>query len=203
MNETITSTTETQVATIPTISTVDAMTLVVQANPGDQAAIYALVDAMIESGKSPVAAKRAANLIVRKAEDTLRTPAAWKRWLKGCPTDAQIEAMLSAANGRRRERTLTLGDVEDAIRRVLVNNLSWKAIGGGTVANAYKYPSQQTSCVIAVRSNGTIRIAIGIVSGNKGTSLTNGVMGLTARATAEQFREWADADLAVTTPATI
>lgn len=178
----------------PTPSDVEAMTLAVRESPADETLRCALRDAIQETGVSGATAERRVAKIVRDAEDRARSPKSVKRWLRGSIGLDGIRAALDVANGRRRERTLSVEDVIDAVARVRTGKLAWRAVGGGTVANAYGYRSWQTACLIAVRTDGSLRIAIGTTSGSGGASLTNWASGLTARATDAQFRAWADAD---------
>lgn len=109
--------------------------------------------------------------------------------LKGTTLGA-VRSQLDAANGRRRERTLTLQEIVGAVRRA--RTVGFCVVGGGTVANSYKYPAFQTGCVVAVGSDGRVRVTIGEVSASKGASVSNRLAGLTARATADDYRQWAD-----------
>lgn len=165
----------------------------VQANPREADVELRLTDRLIECGVKPVTAKKFAHewrlnwLPMMEWEASER-----KKFLRGTSVEA-IQAALGAANGRRRERTLELNDVLKAVKRARKSVDGWNAVGGGTVANAYGYASSQTAAVVAVGSNGKVRVAVGVVSASKGASLTNGLVGLTARGTKEQFRAWADA----------
>jgi hypothetical protein len=55
------------------LTTVDALTLVVRADPTDRTASNALIGAMMDAGESRRAAVRRVNRIVRAAEDALRS----------------------------------------------------------------------------------------------------------------------------------
>ncbi len=105
---------------------------------------------------------------------------------------AQLEADLARANGRRRTRTLDLADCVSCARNALADADGTFWVHGGTVANAYKYPSSQTVCVAVVRSNGTVRVGVAVTSGSKGSSPTTPVTGLPKNARPEDFRTWAD-----------
>jgi hypothetical protein len=105
---------------------------------------------------------------------------------------AYIAANLGKANGSRRMRTLGESDVRRVIERAIEIG-KWAAVGGGTVANSYAYPALQTVVFAAVRTDGTVRLAIGTVSAKKGASLTNWATGYATNAKPERFREWADA----------
>lgn len=104
----------------------------------------------------------------------------------------QLEADLKRANGKRRERTLSLDNCINCARSALLNDERWSYVSGGTVANAYGYRSYQTVCVAAVRSNGTVRIGVAVTSGTKGSSPTTVVCGLNKNASKKAFRDWAD-----------
>lgn len=165
------------------------LTQAVTANPQESAAAGSLFDALQESGLSPAKARRLVNDAIRQAAPE-QWPAKMLRGLiRGTTLDA-LRASLDRANGRRRERTLTLHDVLRCVQRAREDG--WHAVGGGTVANAYSYPAEQTACLVAVRTDGTVRVAIGTTGAKKGNSLTNWASGLTIRSTAEQFRAWAD-----------
>ena len=104
----------------------------------------------------------------------------------------QLEADLGRANGKRRERTLSLENCINCARRALLDDERWFYVAGGTVANAYGYRSYQTVCDAAVRSNGTIRIGVAITSGTKGSSPTTPVCGIAKNSDKKAFRAWAD-----------
>lgn len=166
------------------------LTEAVKANPTDTTTQLVLADALAEqTGDYPQAVEQA-KAVADKALAT-RTKARVRRQIRGTTVEA-IEAQLARANGRRRERTLTLDDVLALVAEVRKHRRVWGAIGGGNVANSYKYPASQTGCVIAVRSNGEIRVAIGEVPASKGTSVTNRLCGLVSRGTVRQWRAWAD-----------
>ena len=104
---------------------------------------------------------------------------------------AACEVHLSRANGRRRTRLLSLSDIAYAVKCARQKR-TYHTVAGGTVANAYSYPAARTMCVVAIRTDGSIRIGITEGTASKGSSVTNQVCGLTVRATDEQFRAWAD-----------
>jgi hypothetical protein len=104
-----------------------------------------------------------------------------------------VEISLAACNGRRRVRTLTLSDVLRCCRAAIVDSDGWHASGGGTVANAYSYPAEQTACLAVVRTDGRLRVEVGRAGAKKGNSLTNPIARLTVAARPEAFRAWADA----------
>lgn len=109
------------------------------------------------------------------------------------PDMAAVEAMLDRANGRRRVRCLSLDAVRRCILKALDDADGWYAVGGDTVANAYKYPADRTICLCAVRTDGTVRVSVGTGNAKKGSSLTNPISGLTIKARPEAFKTWADA----------
>lgn len=113
-----------------------------------------------------------------------------EKYLLRGTTKQQILVQLQAANGRRRERTLSYENVLYCVN--MARKHGWYAVGGGTVANAYKYAAYQTACLVIVRSDKKIVVQIGVVSARKGSSLTNPFCNLTIKASAQQFREWAD-----------
>jgi len=71
----------------------------------------------------------------------------------------QIKNRLKAVNGRRRERILTLSDVDRVVESVM-DGCEWKYCHGGSVANAYKYPAK-TTVVFAARVDGHVYVGIG------------------------------------------
>ncbi len=132
-----------------------------------------------------------ASVKLKQDEARLRKNAARREQRLLCGANKeQILALLRDANGRRRERTLSYEDVVACVRRA--RKCGWCAVGGGTVANAYKYPAWQTVCFVAVRSDKNIVLRIGLVSARKSSSLTNPFCGLSITASAQQFRDWAD-----------
>lgn len=158
-----------------TNSDVAALYAALEQNPGCRTTFAALVDACREAGES------------------VRCPLAARAALCGLSVE-QLEAMLKAANGRRRSRTLDMDDVMLTILRAALNaDQPYQAVGGGTVANAYKYPADQVVFGAVRRSNGTVRIAFAVANAKKGASLTVPLFGLYANAKPEQFRAWADA----------
>lgn len=163
----------------------------VQANPRETDPELQLVDRLQECGVSATTAKRFARdhryawLPMMEWDEASRRKA-----LKGTSVEA-IQTALKTANGRRRERTLELNDVLRAVKRARRDGFA--SDGGGTVANSYKYPAEQTGCVVAVATNGNLRVAIGVLSARKGASVTNQLAGITARGTADDYRAWADA----------
>jgi hypothetical protein len=104
---------------------------------------------------------------------------------------AACEVNLSRANGRRRTRLLSLSHVAYAIKRARQLG-TYYAIGGDTVANKYGYPSSRTMCLVAIRTDGSVRIGIVEGTANKGSSITNQVAGLRSNQSDELFRQWAD-----------
>jgi hypothetical protein len=145
-----------------------------QANPTCQSTRLAAIDALMEStGKSRGSVVRTVNRIIR---DELAVRAA--------------EPQLAAANGRRRVRTLTTDDIRRAVRIARRDGMC--AVGGDTVAKAYKYLASRTIALIVVRSDGSLRIAIAEGRANAGASITNPICRLTAVAKLPQFVGWAD-----------
>src|SRR5271166_5003912 len=108
---------------------------------------------------------------------------------------SQLAMAIKQVNGRRRERTLTLADCLYVAVKAMTDPDGWYAMGGGHVAHAYGYPSYQTVCVAAIRTDGTIRIGVAQTSGSKGSSMTTPVTGLTKKAKPEAFKAWADAEM--------
>jgi hypothetical protein len=159
------------------VDDVELLVKAVEANPRDVGARLALTDAISERDTDAPALP-------------LEVLAA--AYLRGY-TVAEVRRMLDAANGRRRTRTLDLDDVVRCARAALRDADGWYATGGGVVANAYKYPAEQTACVVVVRSDGLVRLAIGTTGAKKGNSLTNWATGLSIKGKPEAFRKWADA----------
>jgi hypothetical protein len=156
-------------------SDICALYAALEANPGCRTTFAALVDACREAG------------------EPVRCPGTARAALCG-QTVEQIEAQLKAANGNRRTRTLDLDDVMMAILRAALNaDQPYQAVGGGTVANAYRYPAEQVVFGAVRRSDGTVRIAFGVANAQKGSSLTVPLFGLNKNANAAKFRAWADA----------
>ena len=71
---------------------------------------------------------------------------------------ARIETMLGRANGRRRERLLSMSSVMSCLRDV-VEGCEYSGHNGGTVANAYNYPATTTH-VMAARVEGRVFLGI-------------------------------------------
>lgn len=62
-----------------------------------------------------------------------------------------VNQMLIEANGRRRERLLTLPEILTAIeasRKLGLKSTSMKYLGGGAVCNNYGYRAYQTVCLV-------------------------------------------------------
>lgn len=66
----------------------------------------------------------------------------------------EVNRRMALANGKRRERTLTIGDGLWEIREV-GRGLPWSYEDGGTVANAYSYRAY-TTLVLSVRIDGRV-----------------------------------------------
>lgn len=103
---------------------------------------------------------------------------------------SELVAELDKANGKRRQRLVSreelIGCILDSLDGVCY-------VSGGTVTNAYGYPSRQTVCVAVVRSDGKVRCGCAETNANKGASPTTAVCGLAKNAKPEQFVAWADA----------
>jgi uncharacterized protein (TIGR02996 family) len=156
-----------------------AMQAAVNQNPLDTVTRLVYADALEESGSYKESCYQ------RRFAQRLEKPL----------TDKQIKQLsldLDRANGKRRERTLSLENCIHCARSALLDDDRWSYVAGGTVANAYKYRSYQTVCVAAVRSNGTIRIGVAVTSGTKGSSPTTPVCGIAKNADRKVFRTWAD-----------
>ena len=167
----------------------------VKENPRETDLELRLVDRLQECGVAPKTAKKFAhehrlfNLPLMEWDAAER-----RKFLKGTSVE-EIQRQLDATNGARRERTLDLSDVLGCIKYARRNGYSW--VGGGTVANAYKYAAYQTGCVVAVATNGKLRVRIATLSAKKSASITNQLAGITARGTVADYRAWADAAQAV------
>lgn len=160
-------------------STVSAMKAAVNQNPLDTVTRLVYADALEEFGNYKE------SIYQRRFAKRLEKPL----------TDKQIEELkadLNRANGKRRERTLSLENCIHCAKQALLDEDRWSYVAGGTVANAYKYRSYQTVCVAAVRSNGTVRIGVAVTSGTKGSSPTTPVCGLSKNSDRKAFRAWAD-----------
>ncbi len=96
-------------------------------------------------------------------------------------------------NAGRRIRFLTVPDVLYCVVQAMKRAEGWHAVGGGNVANAYKYRAFQTVCMAAKRTNGSIRVGVAINNATKGASLTMKICGLSKKASPRDFRAWADA----------
>lgn len=188
---------------VTTDPTASALVSAIRANPRESAPASALTDRLIELGVTPATAHKYVHSLVLDLLPITDWPAAdLSKLLRGTSLDA-IRTSLDAANGRRRTRTVSLSQALHACRRARINKgAAW--VGGGTVANKYGYPSQQTGFLAALAGNGKLRIVAGVCSANKGSSVTNQLIGLTKAATVEQFRDWADAGFptALTAPTT-
>lgn len=162
-----------------TYSTVSALQAAIKQNPLDPVTRLIYADALEDSGNSEESSRQ------RSLAGRLAHPL----------TDHQIKELreaLDRANGKRRKRTLKLEDCLYCAKRALLSRDGWSWIAGGTVPLAYGYPSYQTICVAAVRSNGTVRIGVAETSAGRGASPTVPVCGLARNASPEMFRAWAD-----------
>ncbi len=151
------------------MNTVMEMQAAVNQNPLDITTRLVYADALEESGNWKASRRQ------RRFAQRLENPLT-KKQIK------QLAADLNLANGKRRERTLSLENCIQCARRALLDKNRWSYASGGTVANAYGYRSYQTVCVAAVRSNGKIRIGVAVTSGTKGSSPTTPVCGLAQNA---------------------
>lgn len=164
--------------------------------PGDALARLVYADWLGERGRDTEAVhQRRVAAVLSGDYGQTSSAAALEVWPQICSTPRHwLEAELARANGRRRTRTLNANDLTYCTVRAL-NSGDWYARGGGTVANRYGYPAWQTVCVAAVRSDGRVRVGVGVNRAAKGSSLTTVVTGLTAAARPEQFRAWADEEV--------
>ena len=92
------------------------------------------------------------------------TPA--ERALREGATRRRLEVALDVANGRRRRRTLGLGDLLDVVHEAARDE--YDSAGGGTVANSYTYPAIQTVAFAARRDDGAVVLAVGVTSASRG-----------------------------------
>lgn len=116
-----------------------------------------------------------------------------RRMVVGGKNWAGLVAQLDRANGKRRTRTISESALKSLIARVAVGDLAYSTESGGTVSNSYGYASVQTAMLAASRTDGMIRLVIGEIPGSGWSSVTNRLVGLTAKAKAEEFVAWADA----------
>jgi hypothetical protein len=79
-----------------------------------------------------------------------------------------VEA-LHAANGRRRVRTLSTVDVLHTVCMAAIRK-SYRVDGGGTVANAYRYPAVQTVCTAICRRGGDVVLLVGTNNATRGSA---------------------------------
>jgi uncharacterized protein (TIGR02996 family) len=104
-----------------------------------------------------------------------------------------IEGLLERVNGRRRTRTLNMRDVMECVVKAARDEEGWHFVGG-TVANAYNYPSRSTVCVAARRTDGKVRMDVAETTGSNERSPTTAVTGLAKNSKPEAFRRWADGE---------
>jgi hypothetical protein len=81
-----------------------------------------------------------------------------------------LEPALSRANGRRRERILTLQQCHACAIGAYRSDSGWSTIAGEPVANAYGYASSRTCCVAARRKDGKVKIGVATGRASKGSS---------------------------------
>jgi hypothetical protein len=180
-------------ATVALATDETAKTLVeaVRQNPKEAVPFKMLVDRLQEVGVNAKSAVKVGWEIRLSSLPVQQWPVdRLRRLLKGTSA-AAIEAALNAANGRRRERTVTLSEALWACKEARAKG--YAVVGGGSVANSYKYPATQTGFVVAVGSKGQLRWRAGVVSASKGTSVGNQLAGITVRGSVEDWRRWADA----------
>jgi hypothetical protein len=186
------------------VGNVELLKLVLAGQPLDVGVRVILADALDEIGDQDAAAYQ------RSAADwvgKLNKGEACVGWLPGplveelylafvSPESAvTVTADLKTANGRRRVRTLEPFDIVCAVVYAVIDQGGWWPMGGGTVANSYKYPAYRTVCVAARRSDGKVRVSVGVGSARKGASETSPVSFLWKNAGPEAFRRWADHEL--------
>lgn len=187
------------IATI-TDSTLLALESAVRAAPKDLVRWYAIADCLAEQGDSA----RAESLQIFGEWATCD----YSNW-NGSPSETKQRALtagltilchtpveiiryqLDRANGRRRVRTLSLADVAATVIECVGH--VYAAKGGGSVANAYGYPSTQTVCLAVQRGDGKARVGISTNSGSNGASLVT-PFGMTARSRDSLFAAWAHED---------
>lgn len=163
----------------------------IKANIREEVPQKLLADRLQELGVSgSSAAKWVRALVLRHLPFSEWSERELKALLKGTSLEA-INAALTRANGRRRERTLGTSGVLGACLRARLEG--WAVEGGGTVANAYKYPATQTGFACAISSSGRLHWWVDECPASKGTSVSNRLVGLTARATGADWRARADA----------
>lgn len=81
----------------------------------------------------------------------------------------ELSEMLRKMNGRRRERLLTEGDIDQVIREALVDGYGYAS--GGTVAKSYKYRAW-TSAVACAKLRGQMYIRMAEIGANGGSIVT-------------------------------
>lgn len=180
-------------ATVDADATATLLRQSVRENPTEAAPAAQLVDRLQELAVAPKTAKE----WVRTLQLLNLSPDQWpekdrRKVLAGTTWEALV-ASVTAANGRRRERTLTASECFWCVLKARNDSEGFHWISGGTVANAYKYPATQTAFVAAVGSNGRVRTACGEASASKGTTPTNALCGLSKRAKKADWLRWADA----------
>lgn len=178
--------------------TAAALAEALRLNPRESAAAATLTDRLQECGASATAARKAVKAIALAALPVASWPKReLNRLLRGTSVK-DIQTRLNLANGRRRERTVDLSDALRACVKARADAEGFYWAAGATVANSYGYRAYRTAFIVAVRSDGTLRVMAGQVSANKGSSPTNQLAGLTVRATADDWRAWADQTIAMT-----
>jgi len=167
-----------------------ALVAAVKQFPQEDTPRRVLADRLHELGVKYDRAYREARQIALNSMNPCLWPMAdLKKLLRGT-TSLEIRAGLEMANGRRRERIVTLASALDACR--LARKYGYDVRSGGTVANSYGYRAYQTGFVVAVSSTGKLVWRARQISATRGTSVSNQLTGLPINATANQWRWWAD-----------
>jgi hypothetical protein len=81
----------------------------------------------------------------------------------------RVIGLLHNANGNRRQRVLSLREIESVIRKSALDG--WSTDNGGFVANRYGYPAVQTTALAVRRTDGAIALCVDVNSASKGTSV--------------------------------
>lgn len=100
---------------------------------------------------------------------------------------------LETANGRRRTRTVSPEEIVESVRKILTPGCAFveTTCNGGHVANSYGYKAEQTTVLLVLRSDGTVRVGVAVANASKGASLYS-PFGLRANSKPEQFAAWAN-----------
>ena len=81
-----------------------------------------------------------------------------------------IETILKSANGKRRERILTLSQIQDVISTVPTEPGAFAAENAGQVASSYQGRSFTTTVLAVRRTDGKLAVAIGPNRGQQGSA---------------------------------